>query len=103
MTQPYSTPETEKLTGISFNWRTPSRQKGPQLVSRDVRVLFGGITHSGDRGRTSPRSSTSLFAARRANDTHNVTVVEDVGFSKTHSTPSVDTVQNVLAQVSMNS
>jgi hypothetical protein len=51
------------------------KKGGPQLVSRDVRVLFGDITHSGDRGRTSPDPAVSLFTARRANDAHNVAVV----------------------------
>src|SRR6266849_8447175 len=103
MVQAYSAPRNGRLTSISFNWRGPCKKKWVKnFFSRHGSAVWMR-PGSSNRARTSPDPAILLLTARRANDTHNVTVVEDVGFSKTHSTPSVDTVQNVLAQVSMNS
>ena len=75
----------------------PLEKKGAATCFSDVGVMFGDIAGSGDQGRTSPDPEVLLFTSRRADNAHNVAVVEDVGFSEAHSTLSVDAVQNVLS------
>jgi hypothetical protein len=74
-----------------------SKKGADNFFSRDTGVLSGEFQVQEIQAGQVRDPAVSLFTSRRANDAHDVAVVENVGFSKTHSAPSVHTVQNVLA------